>query len=108
MRQVRSILHRKRQSNRTVDWCQCDRLGNFYLRAGLSGWSDLLERLDGAVGESWQCGCEVSANGQAEPAAAFYDGEDRSNLRSSLCTAYVDPVLATDRDGPHGVLGEIV
>jgi hypothetical protein len=23
----------KRQSNRTVDWCQCDRLGNFYLRA---------------------------------------------------------------------------
>jgi hypothetical protein len=27
------IVHRKRQSNRTVDWCQCDRLGNFYLRA---------------------------------------------------------------------------
>jgi hypothetical protein len=27
------IFDRKRQSNRTVDWCQCDRLGNFYLRA---------------------------------------------------------------------------
>jgi hypothetical protein len=26
-------LYGKRQSNRTVDWCQCDRLGNFYLRA---------------------------------------------------------------------------
>jgi neutral trehalase len=88
----------KRQSNRT----------QFLLVSGLSGWSQLVERLGGAVSQSWQDGCEVAANRQTKPAAAFYYGEDRSNLRSSRRTAHVDPVLATDRDGPHGVLGQIV
>jgi hypothetical protein len=101
------LLNRKRQSNRTVDHCLSAWLCSFYA-SGLSGWNYLLERLDGAVGESWQCGCEVFANGQAEPAAAFYDGEDRSHFRPSLCAASMDPVLATDRDGPHGFLSEIV
>ena len=72
------------------------------------GGGEIGEALDGSVGESWKYGGEVVADGEPEPAAAFDDREDRSDLRSGLSAAYVDPVFSANRYGAHGVLGDVV
>ena len=74
----------------------------------MSLWGELGEALDGSAGKPGQDIGEIFADGQAESAAAFDDGEDCGHLRSGLLTAEVDPVAAADGDGAHGVLGEVV
>jgi len=68
------------------------------LACGVGGWGELVEALDGAVGESGQNRGQVFANRQPDSAAALDDGEDRSHLGTSFLAAKVDPVTATDGD----------
>lgn len=51
------------------------------------------EALDGSVGQFWKDRCEVVAYRDTEPTAAFDNREDRSDLRSGLSAAYVDPIF---------------
>jgi len=58
------------------------------------------DALDGHVGESGQDGGEVVAHRNAEPAAAFDDGEDGGDTRSGLRAADMDPVGTAKGDSP--------
>ncbi len=72
------------------------------------GRREIGDELDGPVGKSRQDLVQVVADRDAEPAAAFDHRENRRYLRTSLLAADVDPVLAAGRDGPHGVLSQVV
>ena len=64
------------------------------------GRSKFGEALDGCIGESGQDGGEVVAHRNAEPAAAFDDGEDCGHARSDLLAADVDPVGSAQGECP--------
>lgn len=48
---------------------------------GVGFWGELVEALDGAVGDSGQGGGEIFSHRQGESAAGFDDGEDSRELR---------------------------
>ena len=68
---------------------------------GVGGGGEFDERLDGAVSESGEDVGQVAAYGDIEPAAAFDNREDGSDLRSSFFASQVQPVTSSDRNGPH-------
>ena len=78
------------------------------MAGGRCGGGKFIEAVDGVVSESWQDRCQIVADRQPESAATLDYGEDGGDLWSSLCAADVDPVFSSDRDGAHGVLGEVV
>ena len=59
------------------------------------------DALDGHVCESGQDIGEVVAHRNAEPAAAFDDGQDGGDAWSGLRAADMDPVGSAKGHGPH-------
>jgi hypothetical protein len=74
---------------------------------GVGGGRKFSETLDGSVGETGEHMSQVFADGHAETSAALDDGEDGGDFWAGLFAADMQPVLAPDRDGAHGVLGEV-
>ena len=61
---------------------------------GVGSRGELVEALDGAVGESGQDRSQVVSDRQTESAAALDDGEDCRDFGACLFASQVHPVLA--------------
>ena len=64
--------------------------------------------MDGSFGETGEDCRQVFAHGDVHAPASFDDREDGGDFGSGLLAADMDPVFAAERDGAHGVFGEIV
>ena len=81
-------------------------LGSVFSFIGSRG--KLAEREYGSFSESGQGVGQVATDRYLEPSAAFNDGENGSDFGSCLFASEVEPVFASECDGPHGVLGKVV
>ncbi len=66
-------------------------------RSGSKVW----EALDREIGKPGENRGKVLARWEFQPPAAFYDRQNRRNLRSRLWAADVQPVLSTKSHGTH-------
>jgi transposase len=68
---------------------------------GVGDRCEVCQILDGAVGQTRQHGGQVLADGHAQLAAAFHDGENSRYLGTSFLAADLQPVAPSDCYGPH-------
>ena len=62
---------------------------------------------DREIGKSGENRGKVIAHRDLQPTAAFYDREDRRDLRSRLWAADVQPILSTKSYRTHGILRQV-
>jgi len=74
---------------------------------GVGGRGQLVQRLDGAVGQARQHVEQVFADGYAESAAALHDAKDGGYLGSSVLASEMQPVAPSDRNRAHRILGPV-
>jgi hypothetical protein len=70
-------------------------------------WSKFRKALDRKIGKPGENRRKVVAHRDVQPAAAFYDRENRCNLGSCLWTADVDPIPPAQSHGTHRILSQI-
>jgi len=73
-------------------------------RSGSKAW----KAPDCDIGKSGKNRCQVVANGDFQPTAAFHDRENRRDFWPCLWAAYVDPVLPTKSDRTHRILRQVI
>src|SRR6266850_4415309 len=77
--------------------------GRFPVQRGEGG-----DVVDGPGGELRQDVVEVFTQIDLEAFAGLHDGEDGRDFGTGFLTADVQPVFATEREGTHGILAEIL
>ena len=77
--------------------------GRFPVQRGEGG-----DVVDGPGGELRQDVVEVFTQIDLEAFAGLHDGEDGRDFGTGFLTADVQPVFATEREGTHGILAEVL